>query len=65
MDMSKCQPRPAPTPRKQAPPGWALTTFRKGFEAAKMGEPASANPYSEGSDQAAVWNGGWQNATSE
>ena len=39
--------------------GWALTTFRQGFQAAKAGMPSSANPYLDRSDQAVVWQGGW------
>ncbi len=40
--------------------GWSLNTFRQGVDAAKAGRPASSNPYHEGSDQAVIWQGGWQ-----
>ena len=40
--------------------GWSLNAFRQGVDAAKAGLPASANPYGEGSDQAVIWQGGWQ-----
>ena len=40
--------------------GWSLNAFRQGVDAAKARQPVSANPYDEGSDQAAIWLGGWQ-----
>ena len=40
--------------------GWSLNAFRQGVDAAKAGQPVSANPYDEDSDQAAIWLGGWQ-----
>ena len=40
--------------------GWSLNTFRQGVDAAKAGALSSANPYREGSDQAVIWQGGWQ-----
>ena len=40
--------------------GWSLNAFRQGVDAAKAGLPASANPSGEGSDQAVIWQGGWQ-----
>ncbi len=44
--------------------GWSLSTFRQGVDAAKAGQPATANPYHENSDQAVIWLGGWQVGTS-
>ncbi len=66
--MSRCQPH-SPTSPKNASEGmsrgWALTTYRQGVEAAKAGSPATENPYEDGSDQAAVWQGGWQSGSAE
>ncbi len=61
-EMSEEQPSPL-SQRGSGPNmarGWSLTTFRQGVDAAKAGQPSSANPYREGSDQAAIWLGGWQ-----
>ncbi len=44
--------------------GWSLSTFRQGVDAAKAGQPPSVNPYETGTDQAAIWLGGWQVGTS-
>ncbi len=60
--MSKCRPLVAPLPRKSqgVSRGWALATYRQGVDAAKARLPATENPYEDGSDQAAVWQGGWE-----
>lgn len=60
--MPKCQPLSEPLLQHhqgRISRGWALATYRQGIEAAKAGLSASANPYHDGSDQAAVWRGGW------
>ena len=47
------------------PSGWALKAFQQGLEAANAGTPVTTNPYSPDSNQAAMWEGGWQNGDTE
>ena len=61
--MSRCQPHIPPSTNNTnglIARDWALTTYRQGVDAAKAGLPATGNPYEDGSDQAAVWQGGWE-----
>ncbi len=47
------------------PSGWALTAFQQGLEAVSAGTPFTSNPYPPDSNQAAMWEGGWQNGETE
>ena len=47
------------------PSGWALKSFQEGHRAASVGVPFLDNPYPQGSNRRALWEGGWQIGATE